>query len=79
MAASASEISFPVSGSSTAPGSSPESRRGRADRKKVAAALRTIYTAPTVEAAQTALLAFPPALRKIVYHQQDRATGTWSG
>ncbi len=66
------------------------------DRKKVAAALRTIYTAPTVEAAETALLgfgeselgrrypatvaawerawerftpflAFPPALRKIVY------------
>jgi transposase-like protein len=29
-----------------------------ADRKKVAAALRPIYTAPTVEAAETELLAF---------------------
>src|SRR5690349_17582767 len=67
-----------------------------ADRKKVAAALRPIYTAPTVEAAETELLAFaesdlgrrypaavatwenawerfipflafPPALRKIIY------------
>ena len=28
------------------------------DRKKVAAALRPIYTAPTVEAAETELLAF---------------------
>ena len=66
------------------------------DRKKVAAALRMVYTAPTVDAAQTALgefavselglrnpatvttwerawerfipfLAFPPALRKIIY------------
>ena len=66
------------------------------DRKRVAAALRAIYTAPTVEAAETALLAFgeselgrrypatvatwerawerfipflafPPALRKIIY------------
>ncbi len=66
------------------------------DRKRVAAALRGIYTAPTVEAAETALLefgqselgrrhpatvatwerawerftpflAFPPALRKIIY------------
>jgi len=29
-----------------------------ADRKRVAAALRPIYTAPTVEAAETELLAF---------------------
>ncbi len=66
------------------------------DRKRVAAALRAVYTAPTVEAAETALLAFgeselgrrypatvatwerawerfipflafPPAVRKIIY------------
>src|SRR5512132_3670826 len=36
----------------------PSGRRSYADRKRVAAALRPIYTAPTVDAAETELLAF---------------------
>ena len=45
-----------------------------ADRKKVAAALRPIYTAPTVEAAETELLAFADsALGK----RYPAAVATW--